>query len=54
MTKGRPVFGKRGGQKETVEHKPTVIDRLKKAGSWLWAKKDRHTKKAARSKDFRR
>jgi hypothetical protein len=53
MTK-KPVFGKRGREKETVERKPTVMERLKKAGSRLWAKKDTHKKKAARSKGFRR
>jgi len=49
-----PEFGKRGRQTEKVELKPTVMERLKKAASRLWAKKDSHKKKAARAKSIRR
>jgi hypothetical protein len=54
MTKSKPEFGKRGREKETVERKPTVMERLKKAGRRLWAKKDTDKKNRARPKGFRR
>jgi hypothetical protein len=37
-----------------MERKPTVMERLKKVGSRLWAKNDARKKKAARPKGSRR
>ena len=54
MTKKPPEFGKRGCQAQGAEHKPTVMERLKKAASRLWANKDSHKKKTARVKSIRR
>jgi hypothetical protein len=53
MTK-KPVFGKRGREKEIVERKPTLMERVKKAASRLWPKKAIGKKKAARGERFRR
>jgi hypothetical protein len=50
----KPQFGKRDREKETVGRKPTVLERLKNAGSRLWATKDARKKKAARPKGSRR
>jgi len=56
MTAKPPVFGKRGREVAEKEHKPTVIERLKKAASRLWVKKKKETpkKKSVRAKVSRR
>ena len=54
MNKKKPEFGKRGSEKpEQAERKPSVMQRLKNAGSRWWGK-DTQKKKPVRAKGFRR
>lgn len=55
MSNKKPGFGKRRSENVEPARKPSMMERLRKAGSRLWGKKDDgHTKKPARAKGFRR